>query len=71
MASDIPHGPIWYGATVLVVDNEPAMRALIQRRLEGEGFHVEVARDGEAALALIQRTTSIMRGGTRSLGPPI
>ena len=33
-SSDIPHGPIWHGATVLVVDNEPAQRELVRRRLE-------------------------------------
>jgi DNA-binding response OmpR family regulator len=53
--SDAPHGPIWHAATVLVVDNEPSLRQLVRRRLEAEGFHVEVAPDGEAALALIQR----------------
>jgi DNA-binding response OmpR family regulator len=51
---DVPHGPIWHGATVLVVDNEPVMRELVRRRLEAEGFHVEVAPDGESALVLIQ-----------------
>jgi two-component system, cell cycle sensor histidine kinase and response regulator CckA len=48
------HGPIWYGANVLVVDNESVMRMLVRRRLEAEDFHVEEAEDGEAALALIQ-----------------
>src|SRR4051812_18711679 len=51
---DLPHGPIWHGASVLVVDNEPAQRQLVRRRLEAEGFHVEVAPDGEAALAVVQ-----------------
>ena len=49
-----PHGPIWHGATVLVVDDEPTSRALIRRMLEAENFHVEEAEDGESALALIQ-----------------
>jgi DNA-binding response OmpR family regulator len=49
-----PHGPIWQGATVLVVDDEPATRKLVRRTLEAEDFHVEEASDGEAALALIQ-----------------
>ena len=53
-SSDIPHGPIWHGATVLVVDNEPVLLDLVRRRLEAEGFHVELAPDGEAALNLIQ-----------------
>jgi CheY-like chemotaxis protein len=46
-------GPVWQGATVLVVDNEPVMRGLVRRTLEAEDFHVEEAKDGEAALALI------------------
>ena len=49
-----PHGPIWHGATVLVVDDEPASRVLIRRMLEGENFHVEEAEDGESALKIIQ-----------------
>jgi CheY-like chemotaxis protein len=48
------HGPIWRGAAVLVVDNEPVMRALVRRTLEAEDFQVEEAKDGESALALIQ-----------------
>jgi DNA-binding response OmpR family regulator len=54
LAGSISHGPIWHGATVLVVDNEPVMRSLVRRTLEAENFHVEVAKDGEAALKLIQ-----------------
>jgi DNA-binding response OmpR family regulator len=53
-STNIPHGPIWLGATVLVVDNEPAQQELVRRRLETEGFHVELASSGEAALTLIQ-----------------
>ena len=49
-----PHGPIWRGATVLVVDDEPSMRQLLRRTLEAEGFHVEEATNGESALRLIQ-----------------
>lgn len=48
------HGPIWQGATVLVVDNETVMRSLVRRTLEAEDFEVEEAKDGEDALALIQ-----------------
>lgn len=48
------HGPNWHGASVLVVDNEPVMRALVRRTLEAEDFHVLEADDGESALALIQ-----------------
>ena len=39
---------------MLVVDNEPVVRQLVSRTLEAEGFHVEVAPDGESALLLIQ-----------------
>jgi DNA-binding response OmpR family regulator len=49
-----PHGPIWRGATVLVVDDQPPMRHLLRRMLEAEGFHVEEAPDGESALRLVQ-----------------
>ncbi|HZN97620.1 MAG TPA: response regulator [Gemmatimonadales bacterium] len=49
-----PSGPIWHGATVLVVDNDPVMRKLVRRTLEAEEFHVEEAEDGESALNLIQ-----------------
>lgn len=49
-----PHGPIWHGAAVLVVEDEPTSRALIRRMLEAEDFHVEEAESGESALALIQ-----------------
>ena len=48
-------GPSWHGATVLVVDNESIMRALVRRTLEAEDFQVEEANDGESALALIQQ----------------
>jgi DNA-binding response OmpR family regulator len=49
-----PHGPIWHGATVLVVDDEEPMRRILRRTLEAESFQVEEAPDGEAALGLIQ-----------------
>ncbi|MBA2459258.1 MAG: response regulator [Gemmatimonadales bacterium] len=49
-----PHGPIWRGAAVLVVDDEAPMRQLFRRMLEAEGFHVEEAGDGRSALRLVQ-----------------
>jgi two-component system response regulator MprA len=49
-----PHGPVWRGATVLVVDDQPPMRQLVRRTLEAEGFHVEESPDGESALRLVQ-----------------
>jgi DNA-binding response OmpR family regulator len=52
--ADTPHGPLWHGASVLLVDDEPSMRGMLRRILEAEGFHVEEAQDGESALRLIQ-----------------
>lgn len=52
-----PHGPIWQGATVLVVDDESAIREVVRRTLESEGFHVDVASDGASALRLVQART--------------
>lgn len=52
-----PHGPIWHGATVLVVDDEPVMRQFLRGTLEAEGFQVEEAHDGGSALGLIQART--------------
>jgi two-component system response regulator MprA len=49
-----PHGPIWYGASVLLVDDEPSVRQILRRTLEEENFHVEEAPDGASALSLIQ-----------------
>jgi len=53
-APTAPHGPMWQGASVLVVDDEPPLRQLLRRVLEAEGFHVEEAPDGESALRLVQ-----------------
>ena len=41
--------PTWHGASVLVVDNERVVRALVRRTLEAEDFRVEEAKDGETA----------------------
>ncbi len=38
--------------TVLLVDDDPAARELLQRFLEREGFHVRTAADGRAGLTL-------------------
>ena len=38
--------------TVLLVDDDPAARELLQRFLEREGFHVRTASDGRAGLTL-------------------
>jgi len=41
--------------TILVVDDEPAIRALVSDVLTSEGYRVRQAGDGEAALRLIEQ----------------
>jgi DNA-binding response OmpR family regulator len=41
---------------ILVVDDEPNIREVVELYLRRDGFEVEVAADGEAALAAIERT---------------
>jgi two-component system, cell cycle response regulator CpdR len=53
-APTAPYGPIWYGASVLVVEDDQSLRDVLRRMLEAEDFHVEEAPDGGAALRLIQ-----------------
>lgn len=43
------------GRTILVVDDEASVRDVVSRYLTREGFAVEVAEDGVAALALARR----------------
>ena len=43
------------GMTVLVVEDEPAVRAVVVRSLEGGGFHVLPASDGAMALQVVDR----------------
>ncbi len=40
---------------ILVVDDEPNIREVVELYLQRDGFEVEVAADGEAALAAIER----------------
>lgn len=42
---------------ILVVDDEPNIREVVELYLQREGFEVEVAADGAAALAAIERKT--------------
>jgi CheY-like chemotaxis protein len=42
------------GNRVLVVEDDPGTRRGVQELLEGEGFTVDGARDGEEALALLR-----------------
>jgi two-component system, OmpR family, KDP operon response regulator KdpE len=43
------------GITVLVVDDEPAIRRLLRTSLAAQDYHVVEAEDGAAALAAVQR----------------
>jgi CheY-like chemotaxis protein len=38
---------------ILVADDDPVLRALLQLKLEGEGHHVTLAADGDEALLLV------------------
>ena len=44
------------GGRVLVVDDSPVIRDLIAVNLELEGFEVDLAEDGEAALEAVRRS---------------
>lgn len=44
-----------YIARALVVDDEPAVRELLRRKLEAEGYDCADSPDGEKALALLRR----------------
>jgi len=39
--------------TILFVENDPVSLAIYQKRLEREGFHLECAQDGQAALDML------------------
>src|SRR5262245_58953768 len=41
--------------TILVIEDEPSMRAWMERILTSAGYQVEPARDGREALSLIDR----------------
>jgi two-component system cell cycle sensor histidine kinase/response regulator CckA len=56
MKMEIEHPP---RGTVLVVDDEPGVRALARRILEGGGYGVIEAGDGAEAMALMQSTTRV------------
>ena len=43
------------GATILVVDDDPPITSMLAMLLEDEGYAVQTARDGDAALAAIER----------------
>ncbi|MDX6519279.1 MAG: two-component system, OmpR family, response regulator MprA, partial [Gaiellaceae bacterium] len=41
-------------ATILVVDDDPPIRRMLDRTLAAEGYAVETAADGGAALARVE-----------------
>ena len=47
----------YQGSTILVVDDEPINREIAQTLLESAGLLVDIAEDGEAALALAKHRT--------------
>ena len=54
MEPALPEQLFWGEETVLVVDDEPALRELASRTLQGMGHRVLTAASGEEALALYQ-----------------
>jgi CheY-like chemotaxis protein len=56
MASDPPSAPT---PTILVVDDEPAVRLLVERVLVDAGFRVVTATGPTEALRLVERGTAI------------
>ncbi len=54
--SEASHQPVAQDApTVLVIDDDPAVRDLIRRALEKEGFRVEVAKGGAEGLRMAEK----------------
>jgi CheY-like chemotaxis protein len=49
-----PAEPMQLGPTVLVVEDEDALRAAIRRLLQGEGYQVIEAQNGATALQLLE-----------------
>jgi two-component system cell cycle sensor histidine kinase/response regulator CckA len=47
------------GKTVLIVDDEPAIRELERRILEGAGFQVFEAEDGDVAIEFLKNNTPL------------
>ena len=48
------------GKTILLVEDEPALRDLMRRYLDGSGFVVKTAAHGEDALALVTRADTTL-----------
>jgi fibro-slime domain-containing protein len=52
---DQPARPPTAASTVLVIDDDSAVRDLMQRSLTKDGYHVEVAADGRAGIEMARR----------------
>ncbi len=52
---DLPDRLLTSAATVLVIDDDPAVRELMQRSLTKDGYHVEVAADGRTGIEMAKR----------------
>jgi CheY-like chemotaxis protein len=55
--SDLPHAEV--GQTVLIVDDEPAIRMLVTEVLVDWGYHVVEAAEGSTALKILQSNARI------------
>ena len=53
---------------ILVVDDEPAIVAVVRERLEREGFTVQVAASGEEALAYLETNPAPVKYALSVLG---
>jgi signal transduction histidine kinase len=53
--ADVPAAGSGRGRVVLVADDEPLVRALVERTLVEEGYVVQAAEDGWAALTLVEQ----------------
>lgn len=46
----MPHNLVMAAQRILVVDDDPIVREVLGRYLDRDGFDVDVAEDGEAAV---------------------
>ena len=53
----VPDRRLAYAPRILIVDDEPAVRALFDRHLAEDGYHVTAVETGWQALAAAQKTT--------------